>query len=345
MKNLLFCILCGLFLAACATKQAPVVVAPSVESGPKRDYSKIALIIPQKVIKGYSNVIINATLAYLIRQDSKISTQVFLTNDESDASLGRALKEIEAQNFGFVIAATTLKGANFIAQAMPSDIIVYLPTLHKNDTQISAQNIFFGRIDYDAQIAKLLEKGNSNLAIFSDNSALSNNLQDKVRSIAKGASTRIYNTSGEKINYARLTRSQGPLSGSSVFLNVPIVTGAIIISQLHVANQRPQAILYTQIGYNPILLKLAQPESRYRLSIANSIDNEDRNLAYINEMFFQSIDYNWMAYVTSVGLDYFYANLLNKEAKRLFKEQIKDRQLIYEVKLMKTLEFSFSEDK
>ena len=52
---------------------------------------------------------------------------------------------------------------------------IFIPTIHKNNMQISNQNIIFGSINYDAQIATLLSKSNANIAIFSDGSALSSN--------------------------------------------------------------------------------------------------------------------------------------------------------------------------
>ncbi|TQR34675.1 hypothetical protein DMB92_01570 [Campylobacter sp. MIT 99-7217] len=347
MKHIFFLIALCLYIAGCSlnigTKTSAKITDLNASSSSKRTYDKIAIIIPQKVIKGYSNTVINSSFAYIFRQNAKLDIKVFLTQNEENSSLMKAIQEIDEQNFGFVIAATTLKGGNFIAKNMPSDIVVFIPTLHKNDTQITSSNIYFGRIDYDEQIKKLLEQSNSNIAIFSDNSALSSNLERRVKELSQEGSVRAYNTTGEKVNFARLIRSQGSLSNASVFLNTPIVTSSILASQLRANEMHPHAILLTQIGYNPTILKLTQANDRRKMIIANSISNKDKNLSYINEMFLQSIDYNWVAYATSVGLDYFYTKLLNPKASRIFKENIKNSQVIYNVNLMKALDFSFEE--
>ena len=55
----------------------------------------------------------------------------------------------------------------------------------------------------------------------------------------------------------------------------------------------------------------------------------------------QSVDYNWVAYATSVGFDYFYTTKMNEGAKSLFSEKMQDNQIIYETKLVQALEFGF----
>ena len=73
-------------------------------------------------------------------------------------------------------------------------------------------------------------------------------------------------------------------------------------------NIRTNVLFSTQLNYNPAFLSLTQEGDRRQFIIANLIDKNDEELNYLNEMFAQNLDYNWVAYATSVGLDYFYTN-------------------------------------
>ena len=331
-----------LFLTGCSlTVQGPSIKG---DTGSTRisanSLNKVAIIIPEKTIKSYSSIIINSSIAYVVRRDSNLDIKVFLIGDEDETKILELIKELERQDFRFIIAGFTLRGANILA-AIDPDMHFYIPTLHKNNTNINSSKIYFGGIDYEGQIQQLLTITNGNIASFYDNSALSNNLNQKLIKNAK--SVRTYSVVGEKINFPNLIRSKGNLSGASVFLNTPLVKSAIVASQLRSNSMYPFAVLSTQIGYNPSLLTLTQPEDRSKMYIANSISNDDIFLSYSNEMLNQSIDYNWVAYSTSVGLDYFYSNLMNKGSS-IFKEKMQNNQIIYKTKIMKALEFNFEEN-
>ena len=331
-----------LFLTGCSlTVQGPSIKG---DTGSTRisanSLNKVAIIIPEKTIKSYSSIIINSSIAYVVRRDSNLDIKVFLIGDEDETKIRELIKELERQDFRFIIAGFTLRGANILA-AIDPDMHFYIPTLHKNNTNINSSKIYFGGIDYEGQIQQLLTITNGNIASFYDNSAFSNNLNQKLIKNAK--SVRTYSVVGEKINFPNLIRSKGNLSGASVFLNTPLVKSAIVASQLRSNSMYPFAVLSTQIGYNPSLFTLTQPEDRSKMYIANSISNDDIFLSYSNEMLNQSIDYNWVAYSTSVGLDYFYSNLMNKGSS-IFKEKMQNNQIIYKIKIMKALEFNFEEN-
>lgn len=301
---------------------------------------KLAIIIPEKTIKNYSSTIINSSIAYLLRQRAQIQVKVFLIGTEDSAKINETLQKIEMQNYQYVIAGFTAKGASAL-ETYSGNLKIFIPTLHKNDSKIQSENIYFGGIDYNAQIATLLSLAQgTQIAAFSDNSALSNTLNARLKN--QNSNSRIYSLSSDKINFANLLRSQGSLSRDSILFNTSLVKTALISSQLRVYNVRPHILLSTQINYNPALLSLTQPADRKKLVIANSINNEDENLSYLNEMFSQSLDYNWVAYATSVGVDYFYANFLSK-SNRIFEEKLENSQILYKVRLMKSLEANFEE--
>ncbi|EPZ4547144.1 hypothetical protein ACXN1X_001765 [Campylobacter coli] len=303
---------------------------------------KLAIIIPEKTIKSYSNTIINSSIAYLLSQRAEIKVKVFLTGTEDNDKIRSTLEQVQAQGYQYAIAALTLKGVNQLKD-YSGDMKIFIPTLHKNNVSFSNlnKNIIFGSIDYDAQVLALLNKANSDIAAFSDGSMLSSNLNSRV--LEQNANTRFYRVEGEKLDFYRLLRSQGSLNNASIFLNTPLIKTALISSQLRVYNIQPFVLLSTQINYNPTFLSLTQEGDRKNFILANSIDNHNDNLSYLNEIFNQSIDYNWIAYATSIGTDYFYTQFLNTKSDSLFDEKIQNSQILYKVRLMKGSKASFEE--
>ncbi len=334
-------------LSACTiSQQGQNVHLPKteLEENLSTDYDKkIALIIPENVLRSYTKIIINSTLAYVLRQNAEFSVDVFLVQNENEDRLKDALEDIENNGYKFVIAALTLRGLNSIEKAN-SKMYFYVPTIHKKNANTKNDRIYFGGIDYDEQINRLLNIANTkNIASFYDKSSLSSNLNYNI--LEKIPSARTYLLSKEeRINFRSLLYSKGSLSNTAVFLNTPIVESAIISSQLRVYELKNISLFSTQITYNPTLLSLSQANDIRNLYIANSISNVDYELSYINELLDQSIDYNWVAYSTALGVDFFYTNFMNKNAKRIFKEQIKENQVIYDIRIMRTDGFSFKED-
>ena len=306
----------------------------------KEATSKVAIVVPEKVLKSYTNIIINSSIAYFLRQKAAVSVDVFLIGTEDEGQIAAVVKELHAKDYRFIIAGFTIKGANVLAKLNASELNFYLPTLHKNSTNITASNIYFGGIDYEAQIQKLLSLSNNAVVSFYDDSALSSSLNQKLLSLNEKATSR--KLDGDKIDFEALFRRM-KLDDKSIFLNTPLVKSAILSSQLRANEVQTHSLLSTQIGYNPTLLSLTQPEDRVQMFIANSISNDDAGLSYLNEMLGHSIDYNWVAYATSVGLDFFYTQMMHTKSKALFKEKMQDNQIFYDIRLMQALESSFSQ--
>lgn len=344
--KIFFYLFFAFLISACSLQNVPkkpsiYTPAPQTsqtQSEKKQFGNKLAIIIPEKTIKSYSSIVINASLAYILRKEAKINTEIFLIGSEDEANIQKALNEIKAKDIHYIIAAFTTKGANTLSKLV-DDEIIYIPTIHKTNTQISNPNIYFGGIDYKAQVAKLMQHAGPKIASFYDNSALSSHINQ----ILTNYGAKLYLADGKKLNYVSLLFSQGSLHNASIFLNSSLTKNAIIASQIRVNNINAQGLFLTQIGYNPILLSLTQPGDRRKMLIANSILNEDLHLSYLNESFEQSIDYNWVAYSTSLGVDFIYTNFIDKKADKLFKEPMKDNQILYDIKLMKALEFGFEE--
>ncbi|CAM3960707.1 hypothetical protein N4T57_04215 [Campylobacter hepaticus] len=301
---------------------------------------KLAIIIPEKTIKSYSNTIINSSIAYLLRQKAEIKVKVFLIGTENSTLIQSALEQAQNQGYKYAIAGFTLKGVNELKN-YSGNMKIFIPTIHKNNTSISNENIIFGSIDYDAQIARLLNQANDNIAIFGDGSTLSNNLNARV--LSQSTQAKIYTLEGEKFDFNKLLKSQGGLNNTSIFFNTPLIKTALISSQLRIYDIYPYVLLSTQINYNPTFLSLTQEGDRNNFILANSIYNHDDNLSYLNEIFNQNINYNWIAYASSIGVDYFYTEFLNKKSDSLFDEKIKNSQVEYKVRLMRGKQASFEE--
>lgn len=298
---------------------------------------KLALIIPEKTIKNYSNIIINSSIAYLLKQRAEIKVEVFLIGTEEAQKIEEALHKISSQGYKFAIAGFTNKGVKAL-ENYQGDVKIFIPTAHKNNSQVNNENIYFGSIDYDAQIQKLLEKSNGLNAILSDSGALSNELNAKIK--AQDSNAIIYKIADEKVDFARTLRG---LRGASIFFNTSLIKTALLSSQIRVHNIRAHTLLSTQLNYNPAFLSLTQEGDRQKFIIANSIDKNDEDLGYLNEMFAQNLDYNWVAYATSVGLDYFYTSFLNTKSERIFEENLENSQFIYNIRLMQGKAGNFEE--
>ncbi|MCK9257712.1 MAG: hypothetical protein M0P02_06535, partial [Sulfurospirillaceae bacterium] len=66
-------------------------------------------------------------------------------------------------------------------------------------------------------------------------------------------------------------------------------------------------------------------------------------LRIFNQLFGHSIEYDWVNYATSIGVDYFYVTYFNSEATPLFKEKIIDGQVDYRTKLFKANRYQLVE--
>lgn len=303
---------------------------------------KLAIIIPEQTIKSYSNTIINSSIAYLLRQRAQIKVKVFLIGTEEDGKIAKALDEIQSEKFNYVIAGFTEKGAGILLkQDLPTSIKFFIPTTHKKYFDTQKENVYYGSIDYQKQIQKLLEYSNGRNIIFSDGTNLANRLDEEVLNAGNG-SEKIYTVNTSKFDFRSVLHRNKSFNNASVFLNTSLIKTALISSQIRSYDLEPYVLLSTQINYNPVLLSLTQINDRKKLLLANSISNEDQTLSYLNELFSQNINYNWIAYATSVGLDYFYTQFLEKDAQSIFEEKLNENQFDYKVKIISSKGLGFN---
>lgn len=302
---------------------------------------KIALLVPQKVIGKYSISVANAMLSYLLYKKGTFEFEVFNCNDEAEESIMTGLQKIKEKGYRLVIAPVTMHGAQTIA-SFERDLVVFIPTINKNDTSIYNSNIFFGGIDYHKQISQLLMFSNERIGIFSDPSQLSQKLTELIRESSFDnivVDTMLEKTKGN----LQYKVKNYKLKNASIFLNMPLVKSSLIASQLSYYDIVPYALLSTQINYHPMLLYLTQYKDREQLYIANSISESDFLLNDINMILGNNLSYNWIDYSTAIGLDYMYSNFVDAGGLRVFQEQITDNQIEYKIRIMRPEIASFSE--
>lgn len=292
---------------------------------------KVAVLIPQKTIKKYAISTVNSVMSYLLYKNYYFDLNVFNSGDEQESSIAKALTDIKAGGYQYIIAPVTNDGAQIIASHV-TDMIVFIPTLQRSSVPSAGANIVFGGIDYDKQIALLNEKANEKVGAFMDGSSLSYQLNGYV----KQHSSRVFYeklVESPKANFRSMFKGNGSLNNSSLYLNTPIVTSSLIASQLRSNDIKAYALLSSQINYNPLLLTLTQYEDRSNMYIASSIQRAPTGLEEINAMFGHDIVYDWVNYATSLGADYVCSNFFEGKVPRMFRESLINNQIVYNTTL------------
>lgn len=300
---------------------------------------RLAVLMPQKRIRGYAITTVNTIIAYLLHREHHFDIKVFNIDDESQTSIKEALDEIRAEGFEYVIAPVTPEGASRLSY-YADGLQLYIPTVNRKVVPNAPKEILFGGIDYEDQIRVLMEKTNEKVALFSDGSVLASSLDRMTEEIA-GTVVFKKELDNSRIDFKRMLKGNSRLQNSSIFLNTPLVKSSLLASQLRVYEIEPYVLLSTQINYHPMLLSLTQYEDRQKLLVANVIDFVPSHLRVVNELLGHSIEYDWVNYATSIGIDYFYTHYFNPEATTLFKEMVDEFQVKYTTKLFKAGRYRF----
>jgi len=319
----------------------------NISNSSSLDEIRVALLLPDKIIGRYSESTIKTVFAYLLTKDHKFHIKSYFIDKEDNRSISTALENINRDNFRFVIAPMTSKGAKVIAKLNP-DIYLYFPTIHSLEIEERTPYMFFGGINYKVQIEKLVSYiGDRNISLFYDSSKKGKALNSMVLSeLNRSKPDNIISikrtVSKDSSNFSNLFKDNNKTFGNSYFLNTTQVQSSILLAQLTSYDQEPSIVLSTQINYTPILLSMTQPYDRKEMLIANSISNiENRLVVETNSIFNNDIVYDWINYSTTVGIDYIFHMMSGK--KRFYKEHFIDNQLIYSIRIMKPLEAKFLE--
>ncbi|WP_086238683.1 hypothetical protein [Campylobacter devanensis] len=309
---------------------------PEIEIG--RKDIKVALIIPQDVIKSYSVVVSDSVFVYIFKRDIGSHIEIFYSGDESAENLNLAINRAKNAGFKYLIAPLTTNGLEIVNSDDYDDLIFYIPTINIKNISNPRSNLFFGGIDYEAQIQKLLTKANHKITAFGDGSRVSDMLNNLVANNTNEPYIKNIEGSDIKLNFLK---NNYKVKNSSIFLNTPLIKSALLSSQFRVFELTPHILLSTQLNYNSALISLTQSGDRKNMYIANSIMTPDSQLETLSAILGEKLDYDWVAYSTMIGMDFIYLNYINKSAKAIFKEEMQNNQIQYNINIMRAGNYGF----
>lgn len=300
-----------------------------------RSHIKIALMMPKKIIGRYSIATIDTILAYLSARGREFEFEVFDCGDEEESSIQETYEKIYAQDFHFIIAVLTTKGA-YESTKLQLKIPLYIPTVNKTQIDFnpsSSSLLFFGGISYENQINELLkfQRGTHSIAYNDDSPVgerLSLILKDKIPQIQEQTIT---NEIAATFSKNKKTQ-EGQIYQADVFLNTPVVKTGLLLSQIGYFKKKATTFLSTQLNYNPSLSILTQQRDRENLFIANSIGTTDQKLIEYASLLNSDLKYDWVNYSTALGMEVFY-RIMYPESSAYFKETILDNQVQYGIKI------------
>jgi len=333
LHALLFVII-AIFIGSCTQKQA--VLKP--ESGIKVEKVKVAMILPTKVIGRYAHSTSTAAFAYFLTREHPLSLKTFHIKDESTQAITDILEQIKAEGFHHVIAPMTHKGAEIIV-AQEDELYVFFPTIHKDDMPTSKTNIFFGAIDYKAQLDQLMPLVRSPFVIMYGTSQQGKKLlsltKDRYRAFypnVKQNQLITYGIAKNRSNVRDYFEDNKKLDNATFILNTPLIKSSMILSQFSSYDMKVNRVLSTQINYDPLILSMTQKKDHSTLYVTNSITIYNDELVQANILLSNDIQYNWINYATTVGADYFY--YMMTDSKRYYDLPLKDGQVIYPITIV-----------
>ena len=292
---------------------------------------KIAVIIPQKIIKSYANVVSNAVLSYVLKQDADIEIKFINSNDESPQSLTNAMQTARAQDFNYFIAALTSNGANIINSLVLSNELIYIPSVHSSFIINPKPNLIFGGIDYKEQISALLAYSNEKIVAFDDGSSLGQKLNEYVR--MQSSDYHEASIVGKDINLNDTLNKKSKFDNASIFLNIPIVKASLVATQMRGFEIKPYTLLSTQINFLPNIFNAIAQRDRQNLFIANSLNPINDLFLGLGDLFDVDFRYSQIGYSSAFGAEYIYTNFIDKSADRIFTERVENSQVLYGVKI------------
>lgn len=320
---------------------------------------KIALLLPYNKIGKYASTTTNAAFAYLMTKSNSFMLKSYKIEKEDIADLQQAFGQIESDGFDYVIAPLTAQGVTNVIELDPN-INIFFPTINKKNVNSMSASFIFGGIDYKKQSQMLLQEAVSPLVIFSDKSQTGKKLAlyqeeeflhpsvDINDSMSYDDEVSVYsdseNLTPEKkvfkyfisrrtTNLERYLKENEEIVNASFFVNTPIIKTGMILSQLTLYDANATNILSTQINYDPLLLSMTQYGDRDKMIVANSITKDNNILIETNSLLGNDIVYDWINYTTTVGIDYFYAQITGED--REYKIDISDNQMLYDIELLR----------
>lgn len=316
------------------------VINEVIQSGAK---VKIAMLLPHNKIGKYAASTTNAALAYLIAKNHAFELKSYKIESESTENIQKALEQIQQDGFEYIIAPLTQDGVQAVSVINPN-VKIYFPTINKKDSNTQSTFLYFGGIDYEAQSNLLISEAVSPLVIFYDQSPIGGKLalhEEEQFKYKELPSKRVikYSIPAKTTNLSEYLEQKGNIRNGSFFINTPIVKTGMIMSQITLFDVSATNILSTQINYDPLLLSMTQYEDRKKMIVANSITEDNHALIETNSLLSNDIVYDWINYTTTVGIDYFFSTITQKE--RVYKVTMENNQINYAIELLKPTKFRF----
>lgn len=318
-------------------------IQPSVEVAVSKPL-KIGIVSSPNVIGKYTQLLYNVSLATLSsRKKENFEIKRYDIKDESLASLKVAIEDAQRDGMDALLAPLTATGAKNFA-TLSLNLPAYIPTVHKRDLESAPENITFGGIDYSAQIEALLPYMSDSIAIFYDDSSVGTQLKRITEEVflahkSEKKKVQAYSVDTKGDNIISHLSKPGKFNKNSVIIHIPVVKSAILASQMTFNGIHERNILSTQINLDPTLLLLTQYADRKNMIIANSLIEFPSGIYTANMMMNNEMSTDWIAYSTSVGIDYL-VSLLD-HSQREYGMRIIHSQVIYPVELYRAKEFGF----
>ena len=328
---------------------------------------RIAMLLPYKRIGRYAHSTSNAVFAYLLTRNQPFVFKNFALEDEKYETIQTVLKEIKKEGFNYVIAPLTKEGADNVA-SQERELQIYFPTINSKDINVSADNLYFGAIDYEAQIQKLVPRASSPLVVLYGKSAKGKQLYGQTKEAYLASKTpfkrtaRKANAKKEEIPYKKYLEpkrkrviaygidskrsnmkwhfeNNKKIQFGSFFLNTPVIKSTMILSQFSTYDTNTTNVLSTQLNYDPLIFSMTQAQDRKKMYIANSININNNILVEANVLLNNDINYNWINYTSTVGIDLFY-HFITREMRQ-YKLPIQESQLYYPISIVHPVKTHF----
>ena len=322
---------------------------------------KIAMILPYKRIGRYAYSTSNAVFAYLLTRNHPFVLKNFQIEDESPEVMLDVVEQIKEEGFHYVIAPLTKQGAQNLIES-EDELNIFFPTINKNELNTTAENVYFGAIDYKEQIKRLTPYATSPLVVMYDKSAKGKTLYAETKEVYMDENSSFaisrrkaiykeleldYRTSLEPTkkkviaygidrkttNFKWYLNENKKIQFGSFFLNTPVIKTTMILSQLTTYDTNTTNVLSTQINYDPLMFSMTQKKDRDNMYIANSININNNTLIEANSLLTNDIVYDWINYASSIGADYFYHAITHTE--RTYKLPVVDNQVLYPISIVK----------
>jgi len=297
---------------------------------------KIAVLYDNNM-KKYLFDVMNSLNAYFLYKKVNYSLKIFEKKD---------FNETAVKNYNFVIDYTLNPDITKLNNLQTN---IFFPILRKSDVNLTEENqsqnydffntyqpqksnFYFGGIDFNDQINKLLGLMiNNNAVAINSNTYFSKKLTE---------------IESKEINLTIFTypNIKYPLlENKNIFFNTSSVKTAEILSKINYLDINTSLEFSTQINYDPTLISLTQSNAVKKIILANSILNIPKFLMDYNDNLNTNITFNWLNFNSSVLANKIYNLKTDSDEFFLndFKLEIFDNEVNYKTNLYQIINNGF----